>query len=183
MLWSLAYWLLCRLIGLLVRGGGPDGERDLEIAVLRHQLAVLSKQGKRPHYRRVDRALLAAAARLLPRERWSCFLVHPETLLKWDRQLRGPKATRSRRRRGRLPIDREIRDLVLRLARENPRWGYMRIRGELLKLGIRVSATTIATLLRRAGLGAPQDRPHLVPVPPGPGRRYPREGSATRSCR
>jgi hypothetical protein len=153
MLWGGIYWFLSRLIGLLARGGEADGERDLEIAVLRHQIAVISRQGKRPRYRTADRALLAAAARLLPRERWSCFLVRPETLLRSDRRFRCRAPTRPRRRPGRPPIDREIRDLVIRLGRENPRWGYMRIRGELLRLGIGVSATTIATLLRRAGLG------------------------------
>jgi len=153
MLWAGIYRFLSRLIGLLAGVGGADGERDLEIAVLCHQIAVISRQGKRPRYRTADRALLAAAARLLPRERWSCFLVRPETLLRWDRQFRCRAPTRPLRKPGRPPIDREIRYLVIRLGREKPRWGYMRIRGELLKLGIGVSATTIATLLRRAGLG------------------------------
>jgi hypothetical protein len=152
-LWAGIYWFLSRLMGLLARGGGADGERDLEIAVLRHQIAVISRLGKRSRYRTADWTLLAAAARLLPRERWSCFLVRPETLLRWDRQFRCRTPTRPRRKPGRPPIDREIRDLVIRLGRENPRGGYMRIRGELLKLGIGVSATTIATVLRRVGLG------------------------------
>nr|MDP9343596.1 helix-turn-helix domain-containing protein [Actinomycetota bacterium] len=87
-------------------------------------------------------------------------LVRPETLLRWHRQLVARKWTTPHRHPGRPALDPEVRALILRLARENPRWGYMRIRGELLKLGVRVSATTIATALRRAGLGpAPRRGP------------------------
>jgi len=146
---SLLYRLLCIVVGWLARG---DDDRCVEIAVLRHQLKILSRGGRRPRYTTADRALLAAASRVLPPERWSCFLVGPETLRRWHRTL-----LRGRRKRpgapGRPPLPAETRELILRLARENPRWGYMRIRGELLKLGIDVSATTIATLLRRRGLG------------------------------
>jgi transposase InsO family protein len=79
-------------------------------------------------------------------------MVRPETLLRWHRELVRRKWTKPHRRAGRPAIDPEIRNLVLRLARENPRWGYCRIQGELLGLGIRLSATSIATILRRAGL-------------------------------
>jgi putative transposase len=127
-------------------------EADLEIVVLRHQLAVLRRQVKRPVYRRTDRAFLAAASRLLPSKLWRSFLVRPETLLRWHRDLVARKWTKPHRRPGRPAIDPGIRNLVLRLARENPRWGYRRIQGELLGLGIRLSATSIATILRRAGL-------------------------------
>jgi hypothetical protein len=135
---------------VLVRGGG---ERELEIVVLRHQLAILGRDGKRPRYTTVDRALLAAASRLLPDERWSCFAVDPQTLRRWHRTLLGRGRGGRRRRPGRPPLAGETRGLIDRLARENPSWGYMRIEGELLKLGINVSATTIATVLRRSGLG------------------------------
>jgi hypothetical protein len=147
---GLLYRLLCYLVRLLIRGGG---ERELEIVVLRHQLAILRRGGKRPRYTPVDRALLAAASRLLPSERWSCFGVSPRTLRRWHRTLLGGGWRGRRRRPGRPPLAAETRGLIRRLARENPRWGYMRIRGELLQLGINVSATTIATVLRASGLG------------------------------
>jgi putative transposase len=135
-------------------------DAELEIVVLRHQIGVLRRQVKRPAYRSSDRAFLAAASRLLPREAWRSFLVRPETLLRWHRQLVARKWTRVHRPPGRPAIDSETRSLVLRLARENPRWGYQRIRGELLGLGIRVSATTVATILRAHGLGpAPRRGP------------------------
>jgi transposase InsO family protein len=107
-----------------------------------------------------DRALLAAASRILPRERWSAFLVCPETIMCWHRRLVARKWTRARRRPGRPSLDPEIQALVLRLASENPRWGYMRIKGERQKLGLGVSATAIAALLRRSGIGpAPRRGP------------------------
>jgi putative transposase len=124
----------------------------VENAVLRHQLAVLRRTVKRPELRRGDRLVLAAASGLLSREHWSAFLVSPQTLLRWQRELVRRKWT-YRRRVGRPPLDSKRRELVLRLARENPRWGCVRIQGELRKLGVRVGATTIRTLLRRHGLG------------------------------
>jgi transposase len=97
--------------------------------------------------------LLAAASRILPMERWRAFVVSPQTLLRWHRELIRRKWTYRRRSPGRPPLDPETVELIVRMARENPRWGYLRIRGELLKLGIRVSATSIRTVLRREGLG------------------------------
>jgi putative transposase len=146
----LLYRLLCGVVRVLARGGG---ERELEIVVLRHQVAILRRGGKRPRYTTVDRALLAAASRLLPRERWSCFAVSPQTLRRWHRALLQERRQRRRRRPGRPPLAAEMSSLIQRMARENPRWGYMRIQGELLKLGISVSATTIATVLRESRLG------------------------------
>jgi putative transposase len=114
---------------------------------------LLRRQVKRPVYRIRDRALLAAASRMLPRERWNAFLVHPETITRWYRRLVAHhKRTRPHRRPGRPALDPEIRRLILRLARENPRWGYMRIKGELQGLDIHVSATAIAMLLRSHGI-------------------------------
>jgi putative transposase len=110
----------------------------------------LRRQVKRPVYRRRDRALLAAASRILPKEHWGAFLVRPETLLRWHRSLVARKWTRPYRRPGRPAIDPEVCKLILVMARENPRWGYLRIKGELGKLGIRTSATSIAMLLRRS---------------------------------
>jgi hypothetical protein len=126
----------------------------IENAVLRHQLVVLRRQVARPMYRRRDRLFLTAASRLLPRERWSAFLVRPQTLLRWHRELVRRKWTFARRRSpGRPPIAPELRDAVLRIARENPRWGYLRMQGELRRLGIRVGASTIRRILRAYGLG------------------------------
>jgi hypothetical protein len=99
-----------------------------------------------------DRAFLAAAARLLSPDRRKSFLVGRDTLVRWHRELAVGRRRRSRRP-GRPPVDPSITELILRLGRENPRWGYLRIRGELLKLGVDISATTIATVLRRGGLG------------------------------
>jgi len=166
----LLYRVLCGLLHLLVRVGVDD--RELEIAVLRHQLRILSRRGKRPRYSTADRALLAAASRFLPRER-SAFPVVPDTLSRWRRKLVSRKGS-NRRRPGRPPIDPAVRELILRMARENARWGYLRIKGELLKLGIRVSATTIANVLRRggSGAGASADRTDMGAIPAGPGLRH-----------
>jgi hypothetical protein len=146
----LLYRLVCVLLRLLARRGG---ERELEIVVLRRQVAILRRGGRRPQYTAADRSLLAAASRLLPTERWSCFAVSPGTLRRWHRALLRGNGRRRGRRPGRPRLAAGTRTLILRLARENPRWGYMRIEGELLKLGISVSATTVATVLRVSGLG------------------------------
>src|SRR6266496_2291535 len=151
MLVSVLYWLLCSLLRLLVRCGVE--ERDLETVVLRRQLKILARGGTRPRFTTADRALLAAAARLLSRDRWRSFLVGPDTLLRWHRELLGRRPRGPCRRPGRPPLDPAIKELIRRLGRENPRCGYLRIRGELLKLGIDVSATTVATVLRQGGLG------------------------------
>jgi putative transposase len=126
--------------------------QELEIVVLRHELAVLRRQVPRPAFGWGDRMLLAAASRMLPRDRWSSFLVTPATLLHWHRRLVANRWTYPRRP-GRSPIAGEIRQLIVRLARENPRWGYQRIVGELKGLGVVVSATTVRKVLRKEQLG------------------------------
>jgi putative transposase len=153
-----AYLTLCRSIQLLVLLARGDAAKDLEILVLRHQLAVLRRQTARPRLKPADRALLAAVSRVLPRGRWSCFFVRPETLLRWHRRLVAGAWTHPHRGTGRPPLDQELQQLIVRLARENPRWGYQRIKGELLRLGMRVSATAIRTTLRRHGMD-PTPRP------------------------
>src|SRR6266704_6194069 len=165
-------WLTARpLIRLLVLPNADDGSKDVEILVLRHQLRVLRRTAGRPKFTAGDRILLAAASRVLPRQRWASFLVTPQTMLRWHRTLVRRKWTYGKERKsGRPPIDPQIVELVLRMARENPRWGCVRICGELRKLGIRVGATTIRTLLRRHGLGpAPRRR-----GPPGRSSSKPR---------
>jgi len=151
--------VLLSFVYVLVRGvfglapGGGDREKDLEILLLRHQLKVLKRKAGRPRLRPIDRLLLAAVARVLPKERWASFMVKPQTLLRWHRELVRRKWTYRAKRTGRPPIDPELQELISHMARDNPRWGCVRIQGELRRLGIRVGATTIRDLLRREGLG------------------------------
>jgi hypothetical protein len=152
MLSRLAYLTLCRSIQLLVLLARGDAAKDLEILVLRHQLVVLRRQTPRPKLEPADRALLAAVSRVLPRSRWSCFLVRPETLLRWHRRLVAGAWTYPHRPTGRPALNPEVQQLIVRLARENPTWGYQRIKGELQRLRIWVSATAVRTTLRRHGL-------------------------------
>jgi hypothetical protein len=160
-----------RVLGLVNLGPKPD-DKDVEIAVLRHQLAVLHRQVARPRYSPTDRLVLATLARLLPRERWSAFLVTPSTLLRWHRELVRRRWTYAREPRIRRGLDPAVVELVLRLARENPRWGYLRICGECAKLGTKVSATSVRNVLRRNGLGpAPRRGGPTWTVPPLPDHR------------
>ena len=151
MLSKVAHLTLCRSIRLLALLARSDGAKNLEILVLGHQLAVLRRQVARPRLEAADRALLAAVSRVLPRADWSCFLVKPETLLRWHRRLVAGVWTYPHRM-GRPPLDQEVQQLIVRLARENPRWGYQRIQGELRRLGTQVSASAIRATLRRHGL-------------------------------
>ena len=157
MLSKLAYLTLCRSIQLLATLARGDAAKDLEILVLRHQLGVLRRQIPRPRLEPTDRALLAAISRVLPRARWSCFFVTPETLLRWHRRLVAgvdlpacwPGAATAR-------PSRPAADHPPR--RREPSLGYQRIQGELVHLGVRVSATAIRTTLHRHGLD-PAPRP------------------------
>jgi putative transposase len=126
---------------------------EVELLVLRHELGILRRRISRPRLRRRDRMFLAAASRLLERSSWRSFLVTPQTLLRLHRELVRRKWTyRHTGRPGRPPINSDVRDLVVRLAKENPRWGYRRIQGELRKLGLHISANSIRTILWAAGL-------------------------------
>ena len=149
MLSKLAYLTLCRSIQLLALAARGDAAKDLEILVLRHQLTVLRRQAPRPRFEPADRAVLAAISRVLPRARWSCFLVRPETLLRWHRRLVAGAWTYPHRQTGRPPLDQDVQQLIICLAKDNPTWGYQRIKSELLRLGVQVSATAIRTVLRR----------------------------------
>src|SRR5258706_571825 len=145
---ALAFMVVRQVLGLIGLGPSPDA-KDVEIAVLRHQLAVLQRQVTRPRYTPADRMVLAGLAKLLPRQRWPIFLVTPSTLLRWHRELIRRRWTYPAIGRSRRALDQEVVDLVSRLARENPRWGYLRIVGECRKLGVRVSATSVRTILRQ----------------------------------
>ncbi len=149
---ALLYILTRRILELLTLRFRSGRSKDLEIVVLRHELAILRRQVARPDLSDADRVFLAAASRVLPRRRWQTFFVPPETLLRWHRRLIARRWTYKRRGRGRPPLDPEIVALIVRLARENPRWGYLRIGGELQGLGVRVAATTIRRVLAKAGL-------------------------------
>jgi putative transposase len=159
----LAYLTLCRSIQLLALLARGDAAKDLEILVLRHQLTVLRRKAPRPKLEPADRALLAAISRVLPPACWSCFFVTPPTLLRWHRRLIAGAWTFSHRASGRPQLDADVQRLIIGLAKENPRWGYQRIKGELLRLGVQVSATAIHSTLHRYGW----TRPHGGPPPRG----------------
>jgi len=146
------YIVVCRLLELLVLLGRKDRAKELEILVLRHELSILRRQAGRPRFEPHDRILLAAFSRMLPRHSWAAFSVRPETLLAWHRRLVARRWTYPHRRPGRPPINRDVRDLILRLARENSSWGYLRVAGELRKLGIAVSPSSVRNILVAAGL-------------------------------
>ena len=150
MFWSFCYLALGCLLQLVVLRPRSKQFKELEIIVLRHELAVLRREVVRPRLEDADRVFLAAASRLLRRGPW--FFVRPDTLLHWHRELVRRRWSYAGRRPGRPAVTDELRELVLRLARENPRWGYQRIVGELAGLGVQVCATTVAKILRQAGV-------------------------------
>ena len=152
MVFSFLYLAFRALLGALVRSRRGLDLKDIELLVLRHELEVLRRQLGRPKLRPVDRALLAAAAWHLPGPSRAARLVTPRTLLRWHRALVRRTWRQPPGRPGRPSLPAEVRELVLRLARENPRWGHRRICGELAKLGFDVSSTSIRRLLAQAGL-------------------------------
>lgn len=150
-LYLLARWLL-EMLALCFRSRATQA---LEIVVLRHQMEILRRQLPRPTFQTKDRMFLAAASQLVGKGSRKLFLVRPETPLRWHRHLVTGRARRwGRRSSGRPSTPVALRELILRLAKENPRWGYRRIEGELRKLGHQISfTTTIREILRRNGLG------------------------------
>jgi len=145
----LLYLALGRIFELLALLSRSHERKEVEILVLRHELRVLRRRGRRVRYQARDRALLVALARSLPRARWAtAFAVHPTTLLRWHRSLVRRRWTFDSRRPGRPALDGDLLTLVVRLARENPRWGYRRIVGELAKLGISASETSVRNVLK-----------------------------------
>ena len=149
---SLVYLLLRQVLAMLTQLARDSGAKDVELLVLRHQVAVLRRQVRRPDLQPADRVVLAALSRLLPRARWATFFITPATLLRWHRQLIARQWTYPHARPGRPPVDRQIRALVLRLAAENPTWGHRRIQGELVGLGYPVAASTVWKILHQAGV-------------------------------
>src|SRR6266508_3254920 len=147
----LLYLLVCqvlRWLALLARGSAT---KDAELLMLRHEVAVLRRQVTQPRVDWAERALLAGLARLLPRPAWGSLFVQPATLLRWHRGLVRRRWSYPHQR-GRPALAAELRGLVLRLARENPTWGYRCIHGELCRLGYKIGASTVWTILQRAGV-------------------------------
>jgi transposase InsO family protein len=149
---SFVYWSFRHLLELVVLRRRSEREKEIEILLLRHQLRVLRRQ-VRPQLTPADRALLAAFSRMLSRQRWkSSVFVTPATLMRWHRELVARRWTYPHRRPGRPPTPAEVRELVVRLARENPSWGYRRVQGELVGLGVKLAASTVWTILKEAGI-------------------------------
>ena len=128
MVWSFLYLALRRVLELMVLCWRSADAKGVEILVLRHQLAILRRHHPRPRLQPKDRALLAALSRLLPRPRWSTFMVTPETLLRWHRRMVRRRWSYPAQGRGRPLVPQQVQTLIVRLASENPRWGYQRIR-------------------------------------------------------
>jgi putative transposase len=149
---QLLYLVLSKLMSWMVLRTRSDADKEIEILVLRHQLAVLQRRTSRPRIGWPDRALMTALIRLLPTGRRLGFLVTPATILRWHRRLVTRRWTTQPTRSGRPAIPAGLRSLAIRLATENPTWGHRRIHGELAGLGYQIGASTIWKILRSAGI-------------------------------
>ncbi|MDH6710193.1 putative transposase [Kitasatospora sp. MAA19] len=164
MLLRLAYLGVTNALAILRLLPMSDRAKDVEILALRHQITVLERQlsGQRVRFETSDRAFLAALLQGLPTQvlHRIRLLVRSDTVLRWHRDLIAHRhATQSRPKRGGRPRTvRAIRSLVLRLAAENPAWGYRRLHGELLVLGVKVAASTVWEILKEAGIPPSPER-------------------------
>ena len=149
---SLLYPAFCRVLQLIGLTCRNDMDLAIEVVMLRHEVAVLRRQVHRPALEQADRALLAGLARLLPRRRLGHFFVRPETLLRWHRGLVAKRWTYPHGGPGRPAIAKGTTAVVLRLAKENPTWGYRRIHGELATMGIVIAASSVWAILKRHGI-------------------------------
>lgn len=149
---ALIYRMFATLMSWLVLRGHSDRAKEIEILVLRHQFAVLHRRIPRPRLHWTDRAVIAALTRLLPQPRRLGLLVTPATILRWHRRLVANRWSIPHTRPGRPAIPAGVRGLVVRLATENPRWGYRRVHGELAGLGYPIGASTVWKILNGAGI-------------------------------
>ena len=148
MSFRLLYLICLRMLNLLLLVGRSSASKDVEILVLRHEVAVLRRVNPKPRLDWADRAMFAALVRRLPHMLRSHRLATPGTILRWHRRLVAKKWTYPHRL-GRPPVEDAVASLIERMARENQCWGYKRIQGELLKLGHHVGASTIRRVLQR----------------------------------
>jgi putative transposase len=149
---KLIYQMFAKLLSWMVLHARSDTANEIEILVLRHQLAVLRRCTPRPQISWTDRAVIAALARLLPVRRRHGFLITPATILRWHRNLVHRRWTTPPVRAGRPAIATGLRALTVRLATENPAWGYRRVHGELVGLGYQIGASTVWKILHAAGI-------------------------------
>ena len=148
----LIYRMFTQLLSWMALCARSNTTKEIEILVLRHQLAVLQRRTPRPRISWTDRALIAALTRLLPVRRRLGLLVTPATVLRWHHQLITRRWTTQPTRPSRPAIPAGLRRLVCRFATENPTWGYRRVHGELAGLGYQIGASTVWKILHHAGI-------------------------------